>query len=189
MTHLLCTCLLREGIQFALTGLDSSLTLDELDDMDPPPNIDFLMVLNEFSHRLLALDRTGEKGVVSFLDQQLPEGLMLSIKNKKTQGWDSLMFYHRHTSTAPVNKGRTTGGAIAVLRPGAISQSRAKKRSLKILNGICYHVACVINLITAPQKSFFASLHVYGAIVKASGKKTCISYNYFAKTELKVLYQ
>ncbi len=105
--------------------------------MDPPPNIDFLMILNEFSHRLLAVDRTGERGVVSFLDDQLPEGLVQCIKNKTVQGWDSLMFYHRHTSTAPVNKGRTTGGAAAVPRPGAISQSRAKKRPLKIMNGMC----------------------------------------------------
>ncbi len=114
--------------------------------MDPPPNIDFLMILNEFSIRLLAVDRTGEKGVVSFLEKQLPGGLLTAIKDKVVQGWDSLMFYHRHTSTVPTNKGRTTGITASVSRPRAVSQSRARKRPLKIngmFHGICnYLVMC-----------------------------------------------
>ncbi len=128
--HACISIFFREGVQFALEGLDSRLSLDEVLAMDPPPNIDFLMILNEFSPRLLAVDRTGEKGVISFLESQLPNGLMEAVKEKMVEGWDSLMFYHRHTSTVSSSKGRTPGITIAVTRP--VSQSRARKRPLKI---------------------------------------------------------
>ena len=33
----------------------------------PPPQIDFLAILGEFSNRLLEVDRTGKKGVLVYL--------------------------------------------------------------------------------------------------------------------------
>ena len=47
----------REGIKLALQGS----TADE--SQTPPPSLDFLEVIAEFSYRLLTVDRTGQKGV------------------------------------------------------------------------------------------------------------------------------
>lgn len=121
----------REGIQFALSGLECDFTVEELKDVDPPSNVDFFMILNEFSHRLLAVDRTGKTGVISFLNEQLPEGVIKAIQHKKLQGWDSLLIYYKNTATSQVGKGRPIGGGT-VARPSVVSHSRARKRPLKI---------------------------------------------------------
>lgn len=122
-------CIYREGIQFALSGVDSDLSLAEVKEMDPPPNIDFLMILNEFSHRLLAVDRTGEKGVIAFLMEHLPEGVMTAVQNKKLEGWDSLLYYYRNTSAPLTGKGRP--GVANTSRTAGVSQMRTRKRPLK----------------------------------------------------------
>ena len=47
---------------------------DEDDEpLSPPPNLEFLLVLSEFSPRLLEIDRTGKKGVAVYLQGQLGE--------------------------------------------------------------------------------------------------------------------
>ncbi len=68
----------------------------------PPPNLDFLYVLSEFSHRLLMVDRCGERGVLPFLLKQLPEGQFKRIQDSKLPGWDPLIAYFRITQP---NKG------------------------------------------------------------------------------------
>ena len=47
----------REGIKLALQGRNAGESLT------PPPFLDFLEVISEFSYRLLTVDRTGQKGV------------------------------------------------------------------------------------------------------------------------------
>ena len=54
---------LREGIQFALSRPDGQPAADGA----PPPYLDFLTVLGEFSNRLLEVDKTGKKGVLVYL--------------------------------------------------------------------------------------------------------------------------
>ena len=51
----------REGITFALSHPEG------LVEGAPPPYVDFLSVLGEFSNRLLEVDKTGKKGVLVFL--------------------------------------------------------------------------------------------------------------------------
>lgn len=53
----------REGIHFALSRPDSHTVADGT----PPPYVDFLSVLGEFSNRLLEVDKTGKKGVLVYL--------------------------------------------------------------------------------------------------------------------------
>ena len=74
----------------------------------PPPNLDFLMLLSEFSHRLLMVDRCGERGVLPFLMKQLPQGQFQQIQEGKMKGWAPLLAYFKVTNP---NKG---GGATAV---------------------------------------------------------------------------
>ena len=80
------------------------------------------------------VDRTGEKGVIPFLKEHLPNGLIEAIQAKRLDGWGSLLAYYRTTSTPQFGKGRgipvqATGGTRVV------SQSRARKRPLKVING------------------------------------------------------
>ncbi|CAI7999749.1 Cohesin subunit SA-2 [Geodia barretti] len=58
----------REGINFALTRPEDHTP------GAPPPYIQFLSVLGEFSNRLLDVDRTGKKGVLVYLQERLGEG-------------------------------------------------------------------------------------------------------------------
>lgn len=53
-------CIHREGIKFALQDYDQSTCGETL---TPPPQLDFLEVLSEFSFRLLPLDKIGERGL------------------------------------------------------------------------------------------------------------------------------
>ena len=55
----------REGINFALTRPEDHTP------GAPPPYIQFLSVLGEFSNRLLDVDRTGKKGVLVYLQVSL----------------------------------------------------------------------------------------------------------------------
>lgn len=119
---------------FAITGLDADPETDEFESAEPPPNLDFLVILNEFSHRLLMVDRTGDKGVIPFLKEHLPNGLIEAIQDKRLEGWGSLLTYYRNTSSPQLGKGR----GIPVQAIGGtrvVSQSRARKRPLKVING------------------------------------------------------
>lgn len=90
----------REGILFALTRHD----VEDCDPYTPPPYLDFLLVLTEFCHRLLYVDRVGENsGVLPFLCKQLPQGLMEKVKKKKLKGWESLAVYREFT-LPPTNR-------------------------------------------------------------------------------------
>ena len=100
----------REGILFALSRQGSGKKVDY---NKPPPHLNFLFILAEFSHRLLAVDRSGERGVLPFLMKQLPEGQFKRIKGGKCAGWDALLAYYRSTGLSksgvaptPVKKGR-----------------------------------------------------------------------------------
>ena len=52
----------REGISFVLSSRPDDHVAGA-----PPPYIDFLTVLGEFSNRLIEVDRTGKKGVLVYL--------------------------------------------------------------------------------------------------------------------------
>jgi len=81
-----CNCsllLYREGIAYALEGLDKTSTPSE-----PPYNLDFLEVLTELSSRLLEVDRSGNKGLLVYLNDQLPADLPLDNNE-----WQSLVIY------------------------------------------------------------------------------------------------
>lgn len=82
----------------------------EVDHSKPPPNVDFLLILSEFSHRLLVVDRCGERGVLPFLMKQLPEGQFKRIQDGRLAGWQPLLTYFKITQP---NKGSvipTSGG-------------------------------------------------------------------------------
>lgn len=90
----------REGIMFTMSRHGVS---GQVNHSKPPPNLDFLYILTEFSHRLLMVDRTGERGVLPFLMKQLPQGQFKRIEEGKLAGWEPLMTYFRVTkgSVAP----------------------------------------------------------------------------------------
>ena len=76
----------------------------------PPPNLDFLVLLSEFSHRLLMVDRCGERGVLPFLMKQLPEGQFKRIQEGKLPGWGPLISYFKVTQPSTVGaKGKKKG--------------------------------------------------------------------------------
>ena len=75
----------REGIQFALSRQDGQ------SDTEPPSNLEFLLVLAEFSFRLLEVDRTGRKGVLAYLETQLPEGIWEQVEG--LSDWEPLRIY------------------------------------------------------------------------------------------------
>jgi len=52
---------------------------------DPPYNLDFLEILAELSSRLIEVDRSGNKGLLVYLRDQLPEEL--------PEEWEPLMIY------------------------------------------------------------------------------------------------
>lgn len=72
----------RDGIVFALSQPDG-----DGDPLAPPPNLDFLLVLSEFSPRLLEVDRIGKKGVAVYLQKQLEEKVEGRVE------WDALTVY------------------------------------------------------------------------------------------------
>lgn len=73
----------REGIVYALEGLDKMAATD-----DVPYNLDFLEILTELSSRLLEVDRSGNKGLLVYLNDQLPANLSLDDDE-----WQSLVIY------------------------------------------------------------------------------------------------
>ena len=65
-----------------MEGLDKTTTPN-----DPPYNLDFLEILTELSSRLLEVDRSGNKGLLVYLDDHLPADLPLDDE------WQSLFIY------------------------------------------------------------------------------------------------
>lgn len=66
-----------------MEGLDKTTTSN-----DPPYNLDFLEILTELSSRLLEVDRSGNKGLLVYLNDQLPTNLPLDDDE-----WQSLVIY------------------------------------------------------------------------------------------------
>ena len=133
----------REGILFAVSRPDT-----DSDPYTPPPFLDFLLVLIEFCHRLLYVDRVGENsGVLPFLIKQLPPDLIGKVRKKEIKGWESLVLYREHT--LPVVK----------LPPGRLSRKRPQKGSTPINDSkkthnniyiiviILIHIKCNCNTI------------------------------------------
>lgn len=73
----------REGIAYALEGLDKLAP-----PTDAPYNLDFLEILTELSSRLLEVDRSGNKGLLVYLNDQLPNDVPLDDDD-----WQSLVIY------------------------------------------------------------------------------------------------
>ena len=59
--------------------------------LSPPLNLEFLLVLSEFSPRLLEIDRTGKKGVAVYLQSQLGEGVEEEVEGMPE--WEALRVY------------------------------------------------------------------------------------------------
>ena len=59
--------------------------------LSPPPNLEFLLVLSEFSPRLLEIDRIGKKGVAVYLQGQLGEGVEEEVEGMPE--WEALRMY------------------------------------------------------------------------------------------------
>lgn len=89
-----------------------------VDHSKPPPHLDFLFILVEFSHRLLVVDRCGDKGVLPFLTKQLPEGRFKKIQEEKPASWEPLITYYQVT--------RPNKGGVAFS-----AGNKGKKRPLK----------------------------------------------------------
>ena len=75
----------RDGITYAL-----ACTNGELDADNPPPHLDFLEVVSEFSYHLIDVDR---RGVLAFLQGQLPQGIMEKVE--KDPAWKSLTVFRK----------------------------------------------------------------------------------------------
>lgn len=73
----------REGIKYSLRNGDAQKSEDE-----PPCNLQFLDVLNEFTFKLIAQDKAGKSGVLSFLDENAKEMI-----HKKGSQWSPLLSY------------------------------------------------------------------------------------------------
>ncbi|PFX16109.1 cohesin subunit SA-2-like [Stylophora pistillata] len=73
----------REGIKYSLRNGDVQRGEDE-----PPNNLQFLDVLNEFTFKLIAQDKAGKGGVLSFLDENA-KGMI----HKKGGQWSPLISY------------------------------------------------------------------------------------------------
>lgn len=93
-----------------------------VDHTKPPPNLEFLSILSEFSPRLLMVDRCGERGVLPFLLKQLPEGQFKLIQQGKFTGWEPLLAYFRATQP---NK-----GGVVTNKGGAARKRAAKGQSV-----------------------------------------------------------
>lgn len=99
-------CFYRDGIVFALSRPD-----EDADPLSPPPNLEFLLVLSEFSPRLLEIDRTGKKGVAVYLQGQLGEGVEEEVEGRPE--WEPLRVYRgtlesREKESANQSKNETT---------------------------------------------------------------------------------
>lgn len=99
-------------------SMSRQTTSGQVNHSKPPPHLDFLLILMEFSHRLLMVDRSGERGVLPFLMKQLPEGQFKRIQEKKLASWEPLLAYY------------------AITRGGVASNvgSKGKKRAAKGAN-------------------------------------------------------
>lgn len=109
-----CSC--REGIVFSMSR--ETKRSGPVDHSKPPPHLDFLFILVEFSHRLLVVDRCGDKGVLPFLTKQLPEGRFKKIQEEKPASWEPLITYYQVT--------RPNKGGVAFS-----AGNKGKKRPLK----------------------------------------------------------
>ena len=65
--------------------------------LSPPPNLEFLLVLSEFSPRLLEIDRIGKKGVAVYLQGQLGEGVEEEVEG--VPEWEALRVYQGSLET------------------------------------------------------------------------------------------
>ena len=65
--------------------------------LSPPPNLEFLLVLSEFSPRLLEIDRIGKKGVAVYLQGQLGEGVEEEVEGMPE--WEALRVYQGSLET------------------------------------------------------------------------------------------
>ena len=65
--------------------------------LSPPPNLEFLLVLSEFSPRLLEIDRIGKKGVAVYLQGQLGEGVEEEVEG--VPEWEALRSYQGSLET------------------------------------------------------------------------------------------
>ena len=122
--------LCREGILFAMSRKPGELG-GRVDHNKPPPHLNFLFILSEFSYRLLAVDRCGERGVIPFLMKQLPEGQLKRIKEGKFPGWDAFLAYYRNT--------QVTKGGVAT----PLVSKKGRKRSLQKGNIGCFSLCAV----------------------------------------------
>lgn len=77
----------REGIKYSLRSDESSVQ-KESNDNEPPTNLQFLEVLNEFTFKLIPQDKSSSAGVLPFLDENAKE-----MVQKKGGQWSPLIFY------------------------------------------------------------------------------------------------
>lgn len=71
----------RDGITYALACENGET---------PMPHLDFLEVVSEFSYHLIDVDR---RGVVAFLQSQLPEGVMERVE--KDPAWKPFIAFKK----------------------------------------------------------------------------------------------
>ncbi len=101
-------------MQFALSRPDD----EDTDPTSPPPNLEFLVVLSEFSFRLLDVDRTGTNGILTYLRGLLPEGVWEQLDD--LGGWEPLRVYRNtlvkdHTATDSHNQSMTNCICLLVI--------------------------------------------------------------------------
>ena len=121
------------GIEYALKRNNASSSRGE-DGPDNYPNIEFLDVVQEFSHKLIEEDRTGERGVQSVTNSLLPPSYKSRSKHKN---WRTLNNYVATISKPGGKKGQPgelsveiiSGGSgeEGLLSPGALPSERARR--------------------------------------------------------------
>ena len=133
------------GIEYALKSSNPTRSREE----DFPynyPNIEFLEVVQEFSHKLIEEDRTGEKGVNKVLGTLLPPAYKSrpKVKNWKTLHTFVTMLYKPVVKKVPKSAETVgSGGEVLsgdsdddmVLSPRAIQSLRSRRLSRSARGG------------------------------------------------------
>jgi len=91
----------------------------------PSANIGFLEIVKEFSFKLMKLDKTGDKGVLAYLDEQMRKN---KFKARNNEDWRSYQLFVANLKGAPLDEGKKAK-ASAVRSRGRPSTDKRKRQA------------------------------------------------------------
>jgi len=107
-----------QGIEYAMQGEDTPM-------YGPSANIGFLEIVKEFSFKLMKLDKTGDKGVLAYLDEQMRKN---KFKARNNEDWRSYQLFVANLKGAPLDEGKKAK-ASAVRSRGRPSTDKRKRQA------------------------------------------------------------